>query len=47
MAEMQVKLNALRLGGCDRRADPDEYSVEFWLERNERELALIQKNLLL
>ena len=44
-AEMQVKLNALRLGGCDHRTDPENYSMEFWLERNVRELAMIQKNL--
>lgn len=44
-AERQVKLNALSLGGCDHRADPNDFSTEFWLDRNDHELALIEKNL--
>ena len=45
IAERQVKLNALALGGCDHRADPTDFSSEYWLERNDRELAMIEKNL--
>jgi hypothetical protein len=44
--ERNVKTNALIIGGCDRRADPDALSLESHWERNNREIMLLENNIL-
>ena len=43
--EQQIKQNALMLGRCDKRADPEDPSVEFWLFRNDMERQLLERQI--
>ena len=42
--EQRVKQNAIYLGGCDRRRDPEAFSVEWHLFRNDAEIRALEKN---
>jgi hypothetical protein len=43
MDERRVKTNALLMGGCDRRADPEALSLEYYWEQNNKDINLLEK----